>query len=96
MWNRTQALTLVVVAAALCGCAAEQAQQQDLQVARQSCARSGFREGTPQLAQCIDAQLGLIADERQRALDQTVTPPTRLEPNSGQLCLPTAAGFTTC
>jgi hypothetical protein len=99
MSNRGRALTLIVLAATLAGCAelASQERQQDLQVARQSCASSGFADGTPQFAQCVEAQLALIADERRRALEETVTPPTRVQPDSGELCLPTAAGLSfTC
>jgi hypothetical protein len=93
MSNRGPASILIVLAVALCGCGGiEQAiQQQDLQVARQSCASSGLADGTPQFAQCVETQLSLIADERQRALEWA-PPPPRMELDSGQLCLPTAAG----
>jgi len=96
MSNRGQAPTLLVLAMILCGCAGiEQApQQQDLQVARASCSKSGFTDGTPQFAQCVDTQLALIADERRRALEETVTPATRFTTDSGRLCLPTAAGLS--
>jgi hypothetical protein len=90
---------LTVLAVMVCGCAAiEQApQQQDLQLARESCAKSGFTDGTTQFAQCVETQLALIADQRRRELEETVTPATRLEPDSGRLCVPTAAGLSfTC
>ena len=90
---------LTVLAVMLCGCAAiEQApQQQDLQLARESCSKSGFTDGTSQFAQCVESQLAMIADERRRELEETVTPATRLAPDSGRLCLPTAAGLSfTC
>lgn len=92
MSNHGLASILIVLAATLCGCAGiEQAtQQQDLQVARQSCAGSGLADGTPLFAQCVETQLALIADQRQRALEGA-PPPPRVELDSGQLCLPTAA-----
>jgi hypothetical protein len=99
MSNRGQALTLIVLAVALAGCAeqASEVRQHDLQLARQSCTSSGFSDGTPQFAQCVEAQLALIADQRRRALEETVTPTTRVQPDSGVLCLPTAAGLSfTC
>jgi len=99
MWNRGQALTLIVLAVALAGCAeqASEVRQHDLQLARQSCGSSGFSDGTPQFAQCVEAQMALIEDKRRRDLEETGTPPTRVQPDSGVLCLPTAAGLNfTC
>jgi hypothetical protein len=93
MSNGVQARTLIVLALTLCGCGIEPAQQQqDLQVAHQSCTSAGIGDGTSQFAQCVETQLALVADQRRRALEETVTPATRRQPGSGQLCLPTAAG----
>jgi hypothetical protein len=93
MSNGAQARTLIVLALTLCGCGIEPAQQQqDLQVAHQSCARAGISDGTPQFAGCVEAQLALVADQRRRALEETVTPTTHPQSGSGQLCLPKAAG----
>ena len=92
MSNRGRASILILLSVTLCGCGGiERAnQQQDLQVARQSCAGSGLADGTPQFSQCVETQLALIADHRQRALEGA-PPPPRVELDSGQLCLPTAA-----
>jgi len=90
-----RALSVVVLAAALCGCGAmdqtgPDRQQQDSAAAHQSCIAHGFTEGTPEMGNCLEAELALIADRRRRGLSQADQQPA--SPGSGRLCLPTAAG----
>jgi len=96
-----QVLTLMVLAAVLCGCgsieqARQERQQQDLESARQSCAAAGVADGTPEFARCVGTELLRTAYRRQRTLEQLEQQslPTYVRPSvpSSRMCLPTAAG----
>jgi hypothetical protein len=97
-------VAIAALAMALYGCTAidqatREQQQRDAEVARQTCVARGLADSTPAMATCVEAQLAFIADQRRRALEQTETlpPASRVEPDSGMLCLPTAAGLSfTC
>ncbi len=98
---RGRFLSALALLVALGGCASlEQAQReeqrQDLAAATQSCATRGWSHGTPGFAACVQVQQ-TAASARRRANVDALPRPTRIEPESGQLCVPTASGLNpTC
>lgn len=87
----------VVLTAALSGCALidqeRQAQQlRDETAARQSCTDSGRVAGTPGYNQCVNENLTLIAEQRQRTAPPAL--PVYGQPAPGaqgqRFCVPTA------
>ena len=97
----SRTLTVAILAAAVWGCAAmdqprSDQQQQDAAAAHQSCVAKGFTEGTPEFSNCVEAEAALIADRRSRGAygaDQPAAS-TYGRPDTGRLCLPTAAGIS--
>jgi len=92
-------LTVAVLAAAVWGCAEmdqprPDQQQQDAAATHQSCVAKGFTEGTPEFSNCMEAEAALMADRRRRGVYGTGQQPvsTYGQPDTGRLCLPTAAG----
>lgn len=97
----SRARAFVMLAAALSGCntidqARQDRQQQDLEVARQSCVTAGAADGTPEFSRCVETEMIRIADRRQRTLEQLnrQSLPSYVQPSvpNGRMCLPTAAG----
>jgi len=96
---RSRTLTVVVLTAAVWGCAemdqpGPDQQQQDAAAAQQSCVAKGFTEGTPEFSNCTEAEVALMADRRRRGVYGTEQQPASAygRPDTGRLCLPTAAG----
>jgi hypothetical protein len=92
-------LTVVVLTAAVWGCAEmgqprPDQQQQDAAATHQRCIAKGFTEGTPEFSNCMEAEAALMADRRRRGVYGTGQQPaaTYGQPDTGRLCLPTAAG----
>ena len=90
-------LSVLVLMALLCACASEEqvneARRQDLAMVQQTCSARGLAAGTPEFARCADREQGLVAIQRHDLEASEQVPATRIEPGSGQLCLPTAAGI---
>ena len=91
-------LAAVLLTAALSGCdlidQERQAQQQrDVTAARQSCADSGRVAGTPDYNHCVDQEMTLTAEQRQRTAPPAGLPvygqpsPTAQSP---RFCVPSA------
>ena len=97
-----RALAVIVVTAALFGCADQAAEQaraeqerQDLATARDTCAKAGIPTGTPDFTQCVRENVALLVEQQQRA-GAVPAPglPVYGQPGrpDNRLCLPTAAG----
>jgi len=92
-------LAAAMTTVALCGCGAldeakPDQRQQDAAAAHDSCVAKGFSEGSPEFSNCTEAELALMADRRRRGVPETQQPAaaTNGRPDTGRLCLPTAAG----
>ena len=96
---RSRTLTVVVLTAAVWGCAEmdqprPDQQQQDSAAAHESCVTKGFTDGTPEFSNCMEAEVALMADRRRRGVYGTEQQPASNNgmPDTKGLCLPTAAG----
>jgi hypothetical protein len=103
----SRALAVMIVTAALFGCAeqtAEQAraeqQRQDLITARDTCAKAGIPAGSPDFARCVQENVALLVEQQQRAgAVPALAVPAYGQPGrpDNRMCLPTAAGVAiTC
>src|SRR5581483_9437271 len=96
-----EVLTSLLLVAALGGCASFEQAHRDEQrsahaVASRSCEMQGWSQGTSDFAKCVRAE-EVAQAARWRPITDALPPPTRIEPEAGQLCVPTASGLNlTC